>query len=80
MCVCLQEYVCEYCVNCVDDPMSVHVLCGQDVQLCSMVDTVVILCGDDICCNVVFGTLVGVSAFSGVRSELLMTSTMSCPL
>ena len=28
----------------------------------------------------VFGTLVGVSVFSVIWSELLMTSTISCPL
>ena len=31
--------------------------------------------GDDVCCSVVFGTLVGV--FSVMGSELLMTSTIS---
>ena len=40
-------------------------------------DTVVIS-GDDVCCSVVFGTLVGV--FSVMCSELLMTSAISCPL
>ena len=42
-----------------------------------MLDTVVIS-GDHVCCNVVFGTLVGV--FSVMWSELLMTSAISCPL
>ena len=42
-----------------------------------MLDTVVIS-GDDVCCSVVFGTLVVV--FSGMWSELLMTSAISCPL
>ena len=32
----------------------------------------------DVCCSVVFGTLVGV--FSVIWSELLMTSAISCPL
>ena len=32
-----------------------------------------VICGDDICCSVVFGTLVGVSVFSVIWSELLMT-------
>ena len=32
--------------------------------------------GDDVCCSEVFGTLIGVFVFS----ELLMTSTISCPL
>ena len=42
-----------------------------------MLDTVVIY-GDDVCCSVVFGTLVGV--FSVMWSELLMTSAIGCPL
>ena len=36
--------------------------------------------GDDVCCNGVFGTLVGVFVFSVMWSELLMTSAISCPL
>ena len=44
-----------------------------------MLDTVVIS-GEDVCCSVVFGTLVGVSAFSVMWSKLLMTSAISCPL
>ena len=44
-----------------------------------MLDTVV-MSGDDVCRSVVFGTLVGVSVFSGMWSELLMTSAISCPL
>ena len=36
--------------------------------------------GDDVCCRVVFGTLVGVFVFSVMWSELLMTSAISCPL
>ena len=42
-----------------------------------MLDTVVIS-GEDVCCSVVFGTLVGV--FSVMWSELLMTSAISCPM
>ena len=42
-----------------------------------MLDTVVIS-GEDVCCSVVFGTLV--SVFSVMWSELLMTSAISCPL
>ena len=38
-----------------------------------MLDTVV-MSGDDVCCSVVFGTLVGV--FSVMWSELLMTSLL----
>ena len=44
-----------------------------------MLDTVVIS-GEDVCCSVVFGTLVGVFVFSVMWSELLMTSAISCPL
>ena len=51
----------------------------HDVRLYSVIDTVVIS-GDDVCCSVVFGTLVGVFVFSVMWSELLMTSVFSCPL
>ena len=44
-----------------------------------MLDTVV-MSGDDVCCSVVFGTLVGVFVFSVMWSELLMASAISCPL
>ena len=44
-----------------------------------MLDTVV-MSGDDVCCSVVFGTLVGVFVFSVMWSELLMPSAISCPL
>ena len=44
-----------------------------------MLDTVV-MSGDDVCCSVVFGTLVGVFVFSVMWSELMMTSAISCPL
>ena len=43
----------------------------------SVLDTVVIS-GEDICCSVVFGTLIGV--FSVMWSALLMPSAISCPL
>ena len=43
-----------------------------------MLDTVV-MSGDDVCCSVVFDTLVVVFVFSFMRSELL-TSAISCPL
>ena len=49
----------------------------QDVRLYSVLDTVVIS-GNDVCCSVVFGTLVGVFVFSVMWSELLMTSAISC--
>ena len=39
-----------------------------------------VMSGDDVCCSVVFGTLVGVFVFSVMWSELLMTSAISCPL
>ena len=35
--------------------------------------------GDDVCCSVVFGTLVGVFVFIVMWSELLMTSAFTCP-
>ena len=35
----------------------------------------VVLCGDDVCCSVVFGYV-----FTVTWSELLMTSAISCPL
>ena len=44
-----------------------------------MLDTVVIS-GEDVCCSVVFGTLVGVFVFSVMWSELWMTSDSSFPL
>ena len=37
--------------------------CVHDVRLYSVLDTVVIS-GDDVCCNVAFGTLVGVLVFN----------------
>ena len=39
-----------------------------------------VLFGEDVCCSVVFGTLVSVFVFSGMWSELLMTSAICCPL
>ena len=36
--------------------------------------------GEDVCCSVVFGTLVDVSVFSVMWSELLMASAISCTL
>ena len=38
----------------------------------------VVISGEDVCCSVVFGTVVGV--FSVMWSELLMTSAISCPM
>ena len=40
----------------------------------------VVISGEDVCCSVMLGTLVGMSVFSGVWSELMMTSAISCPL
>ena len=37
-----------------------------------------VISGEDVCCSVMFGTLVGV--FSVMWSEFLMTSGISCPL
>ena len=39
-----------------------------------------VISGDDVCCSVVFGTLVCVFVFSVMWSELLMTSAISCPI
>ena len=44
-----------------------------------MLDTVLIS-GDDVCCSVVFGTLVVVFVFNVMWSQLLMTSAISCLL
>ena len=38
-----------------------------------------VMSGDNVCCSVVFGTLVGVFVFRVMWSELLMTSAISCP-
>ena len=40
----------------------------------------VVISGYDVCCSVVFRTLVGVFVFSLMWSELLMTSSISCHL
>ena len=50
-----------------------------DVRLYNVLDTVVIY-REDLCCSVVFDTLVGVSVFSVIWSELLLTSAIMCPL
>ena len=44
-----------------------------------MLDTVVIY-GGDVCCSVVFGTLVDVAVFSVMWPELLIASDISCPI
>ena len=43
----------------------------HDVRLYSVLNTVVIS-GEDVCCSVVIGTLVGVLVFSVMWSELLV--------
>ena len=59
--------------------MKVRVGLFHGVRLYSALDTVVIS-GEDVCCSVVFSTLVGVFVFSVMWSELLMTSASSSPL
>ena len=44
------------------------------------VQCTLVISGEDICCSVVFGTLVSVFVFSVMWSKLLMTSAISCPL
>ena len=39
-----------------------------------------VMSSEDVCCGVVFGTLVAVSVFSVMWSVLLMTSAIRCPL
>ena len=39
-----------------------------------------VISGKYVCSSVVFGTLVGVSVFIVMWSELLMTSAISCPI
>ena len=41
---------------------------------------IAVISGVDVCYSVVFGTLVGVSVFSVIWSELLMASAISCLL
>ena len=55
------------------------IVCVELATMSIVLDTVVIS-GDDVCCSVVFGTLVGVFVFSGMWSELLMTCAISWPL
>ena len=50
------------------------------VELSTMSGCIVVICSDDVCYSVVFGTLVGVFVFSVIWSELLMTSAINCPL
>ena len=39
-----------------------------------------VITGEEVCCNVVFRTLVDVSVISVTWSEVLMSSAISCPL
>ena len=55
-----------------------YIDCG-DVRVYSVLDTIVISV-EDVCSNVVFGTLVGVFVCTVMWSELLMTSAISCSL
>ena len=48
------------------------------VELSTMSGCIVVMSSEDVCCSVVFGTLVGL--FSIIWSELMMTSAISCPL
>ena len=50
------------------------------VQLPTMSGLKVVMYYADVCCSVVFGTLVGVFMFSVMWSELLIASAISCPL
>ena len=51
----------------------------QVVRLYSVVE-IVVMSGEVACCSVVCGTLVGVSVFSVMCSELLIMSEISIPL
>ena len=48
----------------------------QVVRLYKVVE-IVVMSGEVVCCSVVFGTLVGVSMFSIMCSELLIMSEIS---
>ena len=51
----------------------------HDAWLYSVLDTAVIS-SDDVCCNVVFGTIVGMFVFSVMWSKLLIISAIRCYL
>ena len=51
----------------------------QVVRLYSVVE-IVVMSGEVACCSDVCGTLVGMSVFSVMCSELLIMSEISCPL
>ena len=48
----------------------------QVMRLYNVVD-IVVMSGDVVCCSVVCGTIVGVSVFSIMRSELLIMPEIS---
>ena len=58
--------------------LSACIVC-QVVRLYSVVK-IVVMSGVVACCSVVCGTLVGVSVFSMMCSELLIMSEIGCPL
>ena len=51
----------------------------QVVRLYSVVE-IFVISGEVVCCSVMCGTLVGVSVFSMMCSELVIMSEISCPL
>ena len=51
----------------------------QVVQLYNVVD-IVMMSDDDVCCNLVCGTLVGVSVYCIMCDELLIMSEINWPL
>ena len=56
-----------------------RILCGR-VRACSCYASCPLVCCVDVCCSVVFYTLVGGFVFSVMWSELLMISAISCSL
>ena len=52
----------------------------EQVRYILWIYSTVVISGADVCCSVVFGTLVGVFMFSVMGSELLITSSIRCPL
>ena len=50
------------------------------LTLSTMFGYIGMISGEDVCCNVVFGTLVGVFVLNVMWSELLMTYAISCPM
>ena len=48
------------------------------VELSTMSVFIVVITVEDVCCSLVFGTLVGVSVFTIIWSELLTISHILC--